>query len=192
MGKNICVYCSSSDAVDEVYFETARSLGNLIALKGHNLVYGGATVGLMGALADSAYDNNARIIGIMPEALMSKGITFNKADEFIITKDLRDRKARMEAVSDAFIALPGGFGTLEEILEILTLKQLQIHNKPVILINTDNFYDSLFDLFEKIYDKHFAKSDYRSLYYITEDADSAISYIESYTPPQLTSKWFNH
>ena len=190
MSKNICVYCSSSDAVRSVYFETARELGGLISKRQHTLVYGGASVGLMGEVAIYSHKGGAKVIGIMPEGLADKGISYEKADQFIVTKNMRERKEKMESLSDAFISLPGGFGTLEEILEILTLKQLQFHNKAVVIINTDGFYDDLINMFEYIYKEHFAKPDYRSLYFIAKDAKEAIDYIENYKPVQLASKWY--
>lgn len=190
MPKKICVYSSSSDAVKPVFFETAMSLGSLIAKGNHQLIYGGASVGLMGEIAKAAHSNNGYVIGVMPEGLANKGISFENCNEFIVTKDMRDRKATMEDISDAFIALPGGFGTLEELLEIMTGKQLSFHNKAIVLINTDGFYDKLLELFEQIYSLNFAKSVYKNLYYVAEDAEKAVSFIENYVPPKIEQKWY--
>lgn len=187
---NICVYCSSSDAVSPVYFETASGLGRLIARNNHVLVYGGASVGLMGELARAAHAGGGAVISVMPEAVRNAGITFEEAGEIVYTDTLRERKAVMEERADAFIALPGGFGTLEEVLEILTLKQLKLHAKPVAFINTNGFYDPLLDMFEAIYAGKFAKSVFRGLYAIADDAVGALDYIENYRPVELESKWF--
>jgi hypothetical protein len=190
MEKAICVYCSSSDAVDKIYFETAKKLGELIPENGYNLVFGGSEVGLMGELVKSVYASKGKITGIVPKFIKENCKTFEYADEMIVTNNLRDRKALMEENADAFVALPGGFGTLEEILEVLTLKQLGYHNKPVIFINTDGFYDKLIELFEHLYAKHFAKPGSREMYYIAQNAEDAIQYILNYKPQTLISKWY--
>jgi uncharacterized protein (TIGR00730 family) len=191
MQRTICVFCSSSNAVDSIFFETATELGALISQRNYDLVYGGAQIGLMGALARAAHQNGGKVIGVIPESLRRvQGIAYEAADELLVTRDLRERKAVMEARSDAFVGLPGGFGTLEEILEILTLKQLGLHTKPIVLVNTNGFYDPLIQLFERIYQERFAKPDYRQLYHVAPDAASVFSYLEVYQPLQLQSKWF--
>lgn len=191
MQKTICVFCSSSDAVDSIFFETATQLGALISQRNYDLIYGGGQIGLMGALARAAHQNGGKVVGVIPETLRSvKGIAYEAADELVVTRDLRERKAVMEARADAFVVLPGGFGTLEEILEILTLKQLGLHTKPIALVNTNSFYDPLIQLFEHIYQERFAKPDYRQLYHVIPDAASVFSYLETYQPLQLQSKWF--
>jgi uncharacterized protein (TIGR00730 family) len=191
MRRTICVFCSSSDAVDSIFFETATEMGALISQRNYDLVYGGAQIGLMGALARAAHQNGGKVIGVIPESLRRvQGIAYEAADELVVTRDLRERKAVMEARSDAFVGLPGGFGTLEEILEILTLKQLALHAKPIVLVNTNGFYDPLIQLFERIYQERFAKPDYRQLYHIAPDAASVFPYLEAYRPLPLQSKWF--
>jgi cytokinin riboside 5'-monophosphate phosphoribohydrolase len=187
---NICVYCSSSDAVAPVYVETAAGLGTLMARRSHALVYGGASVGLMGAVARAVRAGGGSVVSVMPEAVRNAGITFEDADEIIYTGTLRERKAVMEERADSFIALPGGFGTLEETIEILTLKQLKLHAKPIAFINTNGFYDPLIVLFEKMYAEKFAKGVSRGLYAITDGAAGALDYIESYRPAEIESKWF--
>lgn len=190
MSKKVCVYSSSSDAIEKIYFDSARQLGKMLAENNHTLIYGGASVGLMGEVAKAIHDNGGKVIGIIPEGLNDKGITYNLADELVVTKDMRERKARMEVESDAFVVLPGGFGTLEEALEILTLKQLSFHNKAVVFINTNGYYDKLIDMFEQIYSNNFAKEEYKKMYHITSDVAEAVSYIENYTPPKLIPKWY--
>ena len=189
MSKSICVYSSSSNTVPQAYFQTAAELGALIAQHNHTLVYGGSNVGLMGELARAVHRQHGRVVGVIPESIRARGIAYEQADELIVTPDLRARKAVMENRSDAFIALPGGFGTLEEVIEVLTLKQLQAHDKPIVFLNRLGFYERLFDLFEQFYTLQFAKRQYRQLYYDTPDVESALAYIESYQPTLLESKW---
>jgi cytokinin riboside 5'-monophosphate phosphoribohydrolase len=190
LSQAICVFSSSSDAVAPAYFKAACDLGQLIALHGHTLVYGGSNVGLMGELARAVHTQQGKVIGVIPESIQARGVAYDLADELLVTADLRERKAVMEARSDAFIALPGGFGTLEEVSEILTLKQLQMHTKPMVLVNTLGFYDKLLALYEHFYAEHFAKEQYRKLYYVAPNVTSALVYIETYQPPHLESKWF--
>ncbi len=185
---NICVYCSSSNAVAPVFFEAAEVLGRYIARRGDTLIYGGADIGLMGALAHAAKDGGGRVVGIMPERLAAEPITFAAADEFIVTRDMRERKARMEALADAFFVLPGGFGTLEELAEILTLRQLGEHMKPIVLLNIRGFYDPLIALFEHYYREGFAKP-WRELYYVTGDVQAAFDYLDQYEPVMPPRKW---
>ena len=187
---NICVYCSSSEAVDSVYFEAAEDLGKSLGLSGHSLVYGGARVGLMGALARAAKNHGCNVVGVMPRAINDHGINFSDADELIVTETLRERKRVMEERSDAFVALPGGFGTLEELLEILTLKQLHFHHKPVALMNTMGFYDPLLEVFEGMYERYFAKPEVRDLYAVFDSSAELLSYLENYKPPEHGDKWF--
>jgi cytokinin riboside 5'-monophosphate phosphoribohydrolase len=187
---NICVYCSSSAALSREYFDSAAELGTLMARNNHTLVYGGASVGLMGEIARAVRAGNGKIISVMPEAIRSAGVTFEEADEVIYTADLRGRKAVMEERSDAFIALPGGFGTLEELLEVITLKQLKLHDRPIVLINTGGFFNHLLALFETIYEGRFARAAYRGLYAIAAGAAEALDFIERYRPVELEDKWF--
>lgn len=190
MKKTICVYSSSSDAVSEQYFEAARELGGLIGERQYTMIYGAGNIGLMGRLAQAVHQHGGKVIGVITEYLNNFGLAYEAADEIIVTTGMRERKAVMEQRADAFIALPGGFGTLEEMLEVLTLKQLQLHRKPIVFINTLNFYEKLFQLFEHMFRESFAKKDQRKLYAIVPNAKEALAYIETYQPPQLQKKWF--
>ncbi|MBN1512350.1 MAG: TIGR00730 family Rossman fold protein [Phycisphaerae bacterium] len=190
MSKTICVYCSSSDAIDRVYFEAAAELGRQLAVRGWSLVYGGGNVGLMGAVAEAVHAEGGRVVGVIPRTLADKGLAYAAADEMIITRDLRERKATMEARADAFIALPGGFGTLEELVEIVTLKQLSFHSKAMVLLNTAGFYDGLLEVFERMYALQFAKPVYRKLYHVADTAADALDHIAAYQPPVLDQKWY--
>jgi uncharacterized protein (TIGR00730 family) len=190
MPQALCVFCSSSDAVAPIFFETAEELGSRLARQGYTLIYGGGRIGLMGALARAVHQNGGHVIGIIPEFLRSKGIAYEAADELVITRDLRERKAAMQARADGFVTLPGGFGTLEEALEIITLKQLGLHSKPVVMVNTQGFYTPLLELLEHIYQERFAKPEYRQLYHFASDADEVFSYITAYQPGPAVDKWF--
>jgi uncharacterized protein (TIGR00730 family) len=187
--KFICVYSSSSSAVDCQYFAAARELGTKMAQRNMGLIFGGGVVGLMGETARALHAANGMVVGVIPEALNEKGIVYENCDELIVTKGLRERKAIMDERADAFIALPGGFGTLEELLEIITLKQLRYHNKPVVVLNINGFYDGLIQVFENIIELKFAKVTSRDLYHVSPTVDDALSYIENYVPLQWESKW---
>lgn len=187
----ICVYSSSSNHIDPVYFESAKELGKQIALRGDTMLFGGGLLGLMGTTAKSVHQNNGNVIGVIPKALNLPGVVYESCDELIVTEGLRERKAVMDSKSDAFIALPGGYGTLEEILEIITLKQLGYHNKPVVLLNTHGFYGHLLMQFEQIMEQRFARSDSNQLYQVVDDSAEALAYIDHYRPLDLRKKWLD-
>lgn len=189
MKKYICVYSSSSCAVDKLFFDTAHNLGEEMAKKGYDLVFGAGVVGLMGETARALHENNGKVIGVIPKALNKKGIVYESCDELIVTEDMRERKKNMELRASAFIALPGGFGTLEELLEIITLKQLKYHNKPIIILNVDGFYNGLIDVFENIIKMKFAKKECRDLYFVTDNVSEALHYIDNYKPHDIETKW---
>jgi len=174
---NICVFCSSSNSIDEKYFREARRLGELIGKNNYNIIYGGANVGLMHECSETARKNGAYTTGIIPKLIHERKLSSENDDELVITPNMRERKYLMRKKSDAFVALPGGFGTLEEILEVIALKQLNYHSKPVIIVNSYGFYDSLLQQFEKSYSENFSKEEYRHLYFIAENSDDAISYL---------------
>lgn len=187
---NICVFSSSSNAISDVYFQEAQFLGKLIGKGNHTLVNGGANVGLMEAVTVAARNAGSKTIGIIPEKMIGRSLASENAHEVLVTKDMQERKAKMRDISDAFIALPGGFGTLEEILEVMTLRQLSYHTKPVIFINTNNFFKYLLKQFEVSYNEMFAKEIYRDLYFVAENSEEAIEYLNNYIPVELDSKWF--
>ncbi len=178
MIRSVCVYCSSSNGVDERYFRLAEETGRLLALQGLTLVYGGGNVGLMGAVARAVHRHGGRVFGVIPEALKSiEGVAYDLADDLVVTATMQERKALMFTEADAFLALPGGFGTLEEFTEVLTLRQLRYHDKPIVLLNADGFYAPLLALFEHFYAHGFARSRYRALYYVAESPADAIDHL---------------
>ncbi|MFW6326792.1 MAG: TIGR00730 family Rossman fold protein [Bacteroidota bacterium] len=187
---HICVFSSSSNAIPEIYFDEGRKLGRLIGLQGHTLVNGGANVGLMETVTVEASRNGAKTIGIIPERFAERSLASENSHEIITTRDMMERKAKMREMSDAFIALPGGFGTIEEILEVLTLRQVNYHRKPVVFVNTNNFFEHLFQQFEVSFEQNFAKDIYRALYYSAKDSEDAMEFITRYKPVELDAKWY--
>lgn len=189
-GKHICVYCSSSDAVDPRYRAVAAEAGRRIARAGHTLAYGGGNVGLMGAVARAAHEEGGTVFGVIPTALRAReGVAYELADTLLITETMQERKAILFTRADAFLVLPGGFGTLEELTEVLTLKQLHYHDKPIAIVNTDGFYEPLLALFEHFYQARFAKEAYRTLYHVAPDPADALAYFDTYRPGRAEDKW---
>ncbi len=189
MSKNICVYCSSSNYLDDKYYKLSQELGHKIAQGGYGLVYGGTTVGCMGQVANAVIHNGGKAIGVIPELIESKGLGHPELAQIIVTKDMRERKATMEKLSDIFLAIPGGFGTFEEIFEIIVGKQLGYHRKAVIFLNFDDFYTPMFKMFENVYSENFAKEESRGLYHIANSVDEIFDYIEQYQEKDFVMKW---
>ena len=177
-GLSVCVFCSSSAGIDPVYFAAATELGTLIAERGHTLVYGGASVGLMGTVALAVTERGGRVVGIIPESLVARELAYDGATELVVTRDLRERKRAMEERSDGFIALPGGFGTLEETIELLTLKQLGLHAKPIVIVNVAGFYEPLLHLFAHIERNGFAPLGGTLLYDVADSVGQALEMVE--------------
>jgi uncharacterized protein (TIGR00730 family) len=176
----VTVYCSSSSRVPQVYFDAAAELGAAIARQGWTLVYGGNAVGCMAALADAARANRGKVIGVTPEALVEKGISDGKCDELIVTQTMRERKALMESKGDAFLTLPGGLGTFEEIFEIIVARQLGYHDKPIVLLNIAGYYDPLLAMLDHGIEQQFIKPAGRELIHVTATVADAIGYLRSH------------
>ena len=189
MNKVICVYSSSSNTIDKAYFDAASELGREIALRGDLFLFGGGLTGLMGACARAVHQNGGKVIGVIPEALNEKGIVYEGCDELVVTDNMRGRKAQMDERSDAFIALPGGFGTIEEIMEIITLKQLRYHSKPIVILNVNGFYSHLLEQFETIIGQQFAKPGCRELFLVADSVAEGLDYIENYAPDGGGERW---
>jgi len=192
MKKVICVFSSSSNAIDPAYFSAASALGAEIARRGDLFLYGGGLTGLMGACARAVHQGGGKVIGVIPKALNEKGIVYEACDELVVTENMRLRKAAMDARSDAFIALPGGFGTIEEIMEIITLKQLRYHNKPIVILNTNDYYGPLLKQFNEIVRQQFAKPGCFDLYFVTDSVGDALDYIDSYVPAVCEERWLTN
>ena len=174
---SVCVCCASSDDVPDIYMDSARKLGVEIAARGMRLIYGGGNNGLMGVLSEKVHVSGGDVVGVITGDLKGLGYAYKDADEMIVAGDMRDRKAIMEQRADGFIGLAGGFGTLEEMLEIITMKQLEIHNKPIVLLNTGNFFSGLLDQFERAYEENFIGQECRELYHVTSSVKTALEYI---------------
>jgi len=190
MHRAVCVYSASSSAIDQRYFDVAAELGALLAQRGLALVYGGGNIGLMGAVANAVHRHGGRVIGVIPRFMVDKELAYRAADELVVVETMRERKAVMEERADAFIALPGGWGTLEEILEILTLKQLQQHAKPVAFLNTDGFYDPLMQMFERLVEQKFKKPDHARLYHVAAHPHEVMDWLANHKPAPAQAKWF--
>lgn len=178
--KNVCVFCSSSNTLDKSFYDDAHILGEELARHNFNLVYGGSSVGTMYTIAKAAKANGAKIYGVMPEKLYGFGVHSTECDEFFLTNNMRDRKAKLDELSDGVIAMAGGFGTLEEVSEIVCHKQLGYHNKPIIFLNTNGFFNNLFKFFDRIVEDSFAKNTVKNLYYIADTPQDAVNYLVNY------------
>ncbi len=187
MVKNVCVFASSSNLLEASFYEDAAKLGELLGKHGMNIVYGGSRLGAMYACAASVQKYGGKIIGVMPQRLYDCGVG-NPEDcsEFYLTEGMRERKAKMDELSDAVIALPGGFGTLEEISEMIVQKQLGYNSKPIVFLNTKGFYTNLIKFFLDIIECNFAKPDTQNLYYIANSPVDAVNYLVRYNPAQLS------
>ena len=183
---NICVFASSSNNLDESFYKDASERGMLMGKNRMNIVYGGSRLGMMYACASKVKEFGGRIIGVMPKRLYDMGYG-NPEDcsEFILTTGMRERKAKMDEISEGVIALAGGFGTLEEISEMIVQKQLGYNKKPIILLNTNGFYDNLIKFFDTLIETKFAKKGTEELYYIARTPQDAIDYIKSYNNQEL-------
>jgi cytokinin riboside 5'-monophosphate phosphoribohydrolase len=186
----LTIYTSSSDAVDERFRDAIRAVARGIGERGDELVYGGTAVGLMGVLAGGVRDAGGRVTGVLPRLMADRGLADEGCDELIVTDDMAGRKQVMIERADAFVALPGGFGTLEELFEVLTLKQLGYHDKPIALLDVDGFFAPLLTMFEHLYDQRFARPEYAGLYHVAPDASSLFHHLDTYDPAELPTKWF--
>lgn len=190
MSKLLCVYCASSDRLDPKYVATATELGRELVAREWGLVYGGGKTGLMGAVARAAKASGGRVIGVIPEFMKAKELAYDEADEIVTVVTMRERKLLMETRADAFVALPGGFGTLEEIMEILTLRQLNVVKKPCVFLNQDGFYDPLFALFETMLREKFFKPSNMDVFRIASSVPEIFAKIEECPVVSTDSKWF--
>ena len=179
MGIPICVFCASSNDASPRYLEVARTLGGLMVERGHTLIYGGGSVGLMGELAREVQQGGGRVVGVIPERLSTEEIAFEAAEELLVTADMAERKNIMIERAEAFSCLPGAFGTLDEMLEIITLKQLDYHDKPIVLVNTDGFYDTLLGFFRRLEEERLIYKECLELYEAVSDVESALDLLDA-------------
>ena len=183
---NICLYGASSPEIDPVYLDAAYAFGRLLAQHGHTLVYGGGAQGVMGAAARGAYEAGGKITGIAPTFLQVDGILFDHCTEFLLTDTMAERKTAMIAHADAFVMAPGGFGTLEEFFEVLTLKQLGRHNKPIAIFNVGGYYDDLRTLLDKAVEGKFMKACCHELVAFFDEPKPMLDYLETCDTTRMT------
>ncbi|HEY8751949.1 MAG TPA: TIGR00730 family Rossman fold protein [Tepidisphaeraceae bacterium] len=176
----ITVYCSSSTHVDHIYTSMAAELGAAIAQQGWQLVYGGNRIGCMGALADAAREAGGKVIGITPQLLVDEGIADEHCDELVVTAGMRERKALLEQRADAFVTLPGGLGTLEEVFEIIVGRMLGYHSKPIVLLNVAGYFDPLLAMIEHGIEQHFIRAEARDAYFVANDVAGTMQYLGRY------------
>ncbi|MFN8376641.1 MAG: TIGR00730 family Rossman fold protein [Anaerolineae bacterium] len=186
--KRICIFCGSSNNVREVYKEAAWEIGTLIAHRGYELIYGGGRAGLMGTVADAALHAGGTVIGVIPTALVQKETQHNGLTQLHVVNSMHERKAMMADLTDSFIALPGGFGTLDEFCEIITWAQLGYHRKPVSMLNTDGFYNKFLDFLDFTITQGFIRAEHRALLLIDEQPVRLLDRLAVYQPP-LMDKW---
>jgi len=184
----ICVYCGSSAGVDKQYVDAARELATLLVSANIDLVYGGATKGLMGVIADTVLQKGGRVRGVIPKALQEKEIAHEQLTELHVVDSMHDRKSLMAILSDGFVAMPGGFGTLEEIIEVLTWGQLQFHEKPCGLLNIDGYFDHLLAFFDHATKSGFLQQQHREMLLVADTPAELLDLFEHYEPPD-THKW---
>ena len=186
--KRICVYCGSNPGKLAEYSKAARQLGREMAGRGLGLVYGGASVGVMGAVADGILEAGGSAIGVLPYFFATKEVAHENLDELIVVNSMHERKARMAELSDGFIALPGGWGTFEEIFEMLTWAQLGLHEKPCGLLNVSGYYDDLYRFLEQAVEQQFVKEEFRPMIMMDDSPDGLLERFSSYRAPRVR-KW---
>jgi len=186
--KRVCVFCGSRNGTRDQYVAAARRMGEALARRGIGLVYGGGGIGLMGILADAALSAGGDVIGVIPEALMAREVAHRGLTDLRVVASMHERKALMAELADAFVALPGGFGTLEEFCESLTWAQLGIHRKPCGLLNVEGFFDPLLLLFDHAVRERFVSPDHRSLVVVEEDPERLLDALSRWEPPAL-ERW---
>lgn len=178
MKRSICLYCGSRLGTHSAFADDAAALGREIAMRGWQLVYGGGNVGLMGVAARAALALGGQVVGVIPRALLEREQGLAEVSELIVTETLRERKAIMFERSDAFVALPGGFGTLEELVETLTLRQLRYHDKPIYLLDTAGFFQPLLRFFDHARDSGFIHPEHFGLFTVTDNVSALMDLLE--------------
>jgi len=188
--RSICVFAGSSPGNDPALLAAASDLGTALVARGYGLVYGGASIGLMGRVADAVLTAGGRAVGVIPDFLMANEIAHRGLTELKITKSMHERKDTMASLSAGFIALPGGFGTLEEFFEVLTWAQLGLHAKPCGLLNVNGYYDFLLRFIDTAVERQFLKAKNRDMVLVAPDAESLLDRMQAYAAPAVT-KWID-
>ena len=188
--KRLCVFCGSSPGAEPAYAQAARKLGSILAKSGIGLVYGGASVGLMGEIANSAMQARGEVVGVIPRSLVEKEVAHGGLTDLRVVDSMHQRKALMAELSDGFIAMPGGLGTLEEFFEVLTWAQLGMHTKPCGLLNVGNFYDRLLAFLDHAAEQRFIKPVHRASVLVADSPERLLAEFEMYRAP-LVEKWID-
>lgn len=188
--KSITVFCASSFGTDEEFVEQTKLLGEALAKQGIRLIYGGAKVGLMGVIADSVLEAGGEVTGVLTYFLQDKEVAHTGLTELIMVDSMHQRKTRMNDLCEGVIALPGGFGTLEELFEMLTWGQLGLHQKPIGLLNVNGFYDDLVNLLDNMCSKGLLKEVNRQMLLVSDNLNDLLSQMKNYTPPAV-GKWID-
>jgi len=188
--RRIAVFCGSSHGTERIFEEQAYELGKTLAVQNIELVYGGANVGLMGTVANGVMENGGKAIGVLPAFLKKVEIANLNLTELVMVDTMHQRKAKMNELSDGVIALPGGFGTLEEFFEMLTWAQLGLHRKPVALLNVDGFYDALLALVDTMVDRGFLRKENREMLLVSDNIEDLLDKMREYEAPSV-GKWLN-
>jgi uncharacterized protein (TIGR00730 family) len=187
--KTVCVYCGSSDKMSEAYLKSAREMGAAIARRGLTLAYGAGCTGMMGAVADGALEIGGEVFGVIPEMFATPVLMHQGLSRLEIVESMHSRKQRLAEISDAFIALPGGYGTFEELFEILTWAQIGLHHKAVGILNNQHYFDPLLTVIEHARTEGFMYAEHSSLYVCAEQPDRLLDLLESYEYPRGMEKW---
>lgn len=187
--ETVCVYCGSSDDISEDYLQAARQMAVVLSEHVGRLVFGGGRTGMMGALADAARANGMEVVGIIPKRFDIPALAHEGLDELLVVEDMHARKSRMAEMSDAFIALPGGFGTFDEFFEILTWAQIGIHSKPIGVLNTRGYFDKLFAFIEAVREQGFIYREHRDLFVTHHDPQEMFQRMLTFQTPGNLKKW---
>ncbi|WP_300440823.1 TIGR00730 family Rossman fold protein [Christiangramia sp.] len=188
--ENLAVFCASSDGNDQLIFDTAYEVGEKMAKNNLRLIYGGSKLGLMGQVAKGIMDHGGKATGVIPDFLKTKEVVHTGLDKLITTQDMHERKLTMNDLSDAFLALPGGFGTFEELFEIVTWAQLGLHRKPIGLLNTNGFYDDLINMLDKMTAKALLKKDNLDILLVSDNFEDLLAKMKNFQPKPVP-KWMN-
>ncbi len=186
--KNITVFCGANSGANPEFATTGHKVGSILAGRNTGIIYGGAKIGIMGAVADGALAHGGRVTGILPHFLSAREIAHDGLSELIVVDSMHERKLKMYAMSDGFLVLPGGFGTMDELFETLTWAQLGLHQKPIGILNTRHYYDDLIALVERMASEMILKDIYRSMMIVSDDIEELLDKMEHYKAPQV-EKW---
>lgn len=186
---NVCVFCASSASIDDCYLEAARELGTLLAQGGWRCVNGGGAIGLMGAVTDGTLDAGGEVTGVIPKFMVDNGWLYDRLEDVVITADMHQRKHMMSDMADAVIAMPGGVGTMEELVETLTWRQLRLVTYPVIILNTKGYYDPLLAMLDHAIGEGFMKPSHSQLWQVADTPAQAVALLDESHPVEFESKY---